>query len=96
MHTIKTVEEVADKIGADWLIFQDLEDLVESVRIGNPKLKHFDASVFDGKYITGDIDQVYLDQLGQRRNDEAKRCSENGDSDKEDLGAALIGMHNAN
>lgn len=92
----KTVEEVASQIGADWLIFQDLEDLVGSVRIGNPKLKHFDASVFDGKYITGDIDQMYLDQLGQRRNDEAKQRSENGSSDKEDHGANLIDMHNSN
>lgn len=92
----KTVTEVADIIGADWLIFQDLEDLKESVRIGNPKLNHFDASVFDGIYVTGDINKDYLDDLEQRRSDEIKQQNINGSSEKEDLGASLIDMHNSN
>lgn len=90
----KTVEEVAELIGADWLMFQDLEDLVEAARIGNPDIKRFDASVFDGEYVTGDIDQQYLDRLEQRRNDNAKISGQNEEDDT-DLGVNLIDMHNS-
>ncbi len=91
----KTVEEVSELSGADWLMFQDLDDLVEAVRIGNPEVKRFDASVFDGEYVTGDIDQQYLDRLEQRRNDNAKISDQNGEDDT-DLGVNLIDMHNSN
>lgn len=50
----RTVEEVAAFIGADKLIFLDLEDLISAAREGNPAIEQFEASVFDGKYITGD------------------------------------------
>ena len=91
----KTVEEVSELIGADWLMFQDLDDLVEAVRIGNPEVKRFDASVFDGEYVTGDIDQQYLDRLEQRRNDNAK-ISDQNEEDDTGLGVNLIDMHNSN
>ncbi len=68
----RTTEEVCEQIGADKLIYQDLEDLEESAREGNPAIAHFDCSVFNGKYVTGDIDQHYLDELEQSRNDKAK------------------------
>ena len=43
----RTEQEVCDWIGADRLIFQDLQDLVDSVQEGNPQIKQFDTSVFD-------------------------------------------------
>ncbi|MCW9000773.1 MAG: amidophosphoribosyltransferase, partial [Kangiellaceae bacterium] len=66
-------KEVEEIIGADKLIYQDLEDLVDTCREGNPKIKRFDTSVFDGKYITGDIDEAYLEALDNKRNDAAKK-----------------------
>lgn len=56
----KTDEEIRAEIGADELIYQDLDALIENISSVNPKLKKFDASCFDGKYITGDIDEYYL------------------------------------
>jgi len=68
----RTVEEVCGLIGADWLVYQDLEDLIECSREGNPLVDGFDCSVFNGEYITGDIDQNYLDRLELLRNDDAQ------------------------
>ncbi len=68
----RTTEEIADFIGADWLIYQDLDDLIECSREGNPDIEEFECSVFSGKYITGDIDQNYLDRLELQRNDAQK------------------------
>lgn len=68
----RTDDEVADAIGADWMLYQDLDDLKASVRDGNPAIEEFDACVFDGVYVTGDVDQAYLDRLEQKRNDAAK------------------------
>ncbi len=68
----REVEEVAQMIGADKLIYQSLEDLQSAVREGNESLQAFDTSVFDGNYITNDIDQAYLDSLESARNDSAK------------------------
>lgn len=65
-------QEVADEIGVDWLIYQDLDDLIESCSRGNRDIEQYDASVFNGEYVTGDIDQSYLKQLDQRRNDSSK------------------------
>ena len=68
----RTVEEVAEMIGVDRLVFQDLDALFKSVQLENPAIAHFDASVFDGKYVTGDVDQAYLDKLASARNENAK------------------------
>jgi len=68
----RTVDEIAQAIGADWLIYQDLEDLVEAVRKGNDNLQEFDSSCFDGKYVTQDIDDNYFRRLELQRNDAAK------------------------
>lgn len=68
----RTVEQVAEMIGVDRLVFQDLHDLFKSVQIENPSIHHFDASVFTGEYITGDVDQCYLDSIAANRNDKAK------------------------
>lgn len=72
----RSVEEVAAEIGADWLIYQDIDDLVACAREGNPDIQQFDCSVFDGQYITGDIDSEYLEELHERRNDANKRVAE--------------------
>lgn len=69
----RTEEEVEKLIGADKLIYQDLDDLIETCREGNPKIARFDTSVFDGNYITGGIDDEYLEALDNKRNDFAKK-----------------------
>ncbi|MCU0813049.1 MAG: amidophosphoribosyltransferase [Burkholderiaceae bacterium] len=51
----RTVEEIRRFIGADALIYQDLEPMMRVVRALNPRLEGFDASCFDGRYITGDV-----------------------------------------
>ncbi|MDO9320167.1 MAG: amidophosphoribosyltransferase, partial [Pseudomonas sp.] len=68
----RSTEEVAELIGADWLIYQDLADLVEAVSESNPALQGFDNSVFNGEYVTGDIDSAYLHKIEQARNDLSK------------------------
>lgn len=69
----RSVEEVRDIIGADRLIFQDLDDLVEAVQdTKHSRVEGFECAVFDGKYITGNIDEAYLANLQQQRNDMAK------------------------
>jgi amidophosphoribosyltransferase len=67
--TGRTEAEIAREIGADLLIYQDLDALKEAVRAANPKLKNFEASCFDGKYITGDITADYLSQLAFERDE---------------------------
>ena len=69
----RSVEEVQEAIGADWLIYQDLEDLVDACREGNKDISRFECSVFDGSYITSDVDEIYLRQLESSRNDAAKQ-----------------------
>ncbi len=68
----RSVEEIREVVGADWLVYQDLEDLVEAVRHGNPSLGDFDTAIFDGRYITGDVTDDYLRELESQRNDSAK------------------------
>ena len=68
--------EVADVIGVDRIIYQDLDDLVDSISEGNPKLTSFDCSVFTGKYITGETEE-YFNQLRERRSDAAKEDKNN-------------------
>ncbi|MCS5549694.1 MAG: amidophosphoribosyltransferase [SAR86 cluster bacterium] len=68
----RTEDEISELIGADWLIYQDLEDLIESAKYGNPSIQQFECSVFDGKYITADIDKSYLQKLEETRSDDKK------------------------
>lgn len=70
----RNVEEIREIIGADRLIFQDLEDLKQAVRTHKvPHLAEFECSVFDGVYVAGGIDEAYLNDLEQKRNDFAKK-----------------------
>ncbi|MDN3715612.1 amidophosphoribosyltransferase [Vibrio breoganii] len=68
----REVDEISKLIGADGLMFQSLEDLVAAVGEGNPDIKTFETSVFSGQYVTGDVDQEYLDFLDSLRSDDAK------------------------
>ena len=87
----RTDQEVERLIGADWLIYQDLEDLVASASEGNKNINNFECSVFDGNYVTGDISSDYLQRLDAMRNDSAKTQSEfKFEPQKEQV----IGIHN--
>ena len=68
----RSEDEISELIGADWLIYQDLEDLIESAKYGNPSIHQFECSVFDGKYITAYIDRSYLQKLEETRSDDKK------------------------
>jgi amidophosphoribosyltransferase len=68
----RTVDEVARLIGADRVIYQDLDDLVKAVGKGNKGIRRFDTSCFSGEYVTGDVTRDYLDTLENRRNDESR------------------------
>jgi amidophosphoribosyltransferase len=68
----KTDNEICQSIGADKLVYQDLEDLIWSVQQGNSDILRFDCSCFDGKYITNDIDNDYLKTIEALRSDDAK------------------------
>ncbi|WP_428852552.1 amidophosphoribosyltransferase [Imbroritus primus] len=79
----RTDEEIARIIGADLLVYQDVEDMKQAVRDINPALDQFEASCFDGHYITGDIDEAYLDSLEEARNAPAAKSDRDGAGDHE-------------
>ncbi len=81
----KTNSEVEELIGADWLVYQDLDDLIAAAAEGNPTIGRYECSVFDGKYITGDVDEVYLKRLENIRNDAAKQSKKNGSAKHHNL-----------
>jgi amidophosphoribosyltransferase len=80
----RTVEQISEHIGADWLIYQEIDDLVECSREGNSLVDGFELSVFDGQYQTGVIDDAYLTGLSDARSDSSV--------DRAD--GALVGLHN--
>lgn len=63
----RSIEEVKNELGCDALFYQTLEDTVAAAREGNPEIKNFEASVFDGKYVTGNITEEYLKELETNR-----------------------------
>lgn len=72
LATGRTDEEICREIGADALIYQDLDALVRDVRLGNPDIERFDCSCFDGDYVTGDVTESYLAAIEAARRDGAK------------------------
>jgi len=68
----RSIEAIEQYLGCDWLVYQDLEDLIAAVREGNPTLKHFDCSCFNGEYVTG-IEKGYFSKIKQLRADQAKQ-----------------------
>ena len=86
----RTEDEICEAIGADWLVFQDIDDLIQCSLEGNSKVDGFDCSVFNKEYVTGDIDDDYLMSVHNARNDSAqsqRRAAENA-------GRSVIGIHN--
>jgi len=84
----RSVEQIASEIGADWLVFQDLEDLVEAVRRGNRAITAFDCSVFTGEYVSGGVTVDYLERLERSRSDSAKQKRRTSDRE-------IIDMYNS-
>lgn len=80
----KDEEQIREEIGADKLIYQNLDDLIESVipsdEVGSNR--RFDCSVFDGEYITNDIDESYFDRLKKQRSDHVKKLVDVESSDE--------------
>jgi len=80
-------DEISSEIGSDRLFYQDLDDLVHSVVHKNvPHVHEFEASVFNGEYVTGDVSEAYLERIEAQRNDSAKAEKEQPKS--------VIDMHN--
>ena len=86
----RTEAEIAAAIGADQLIYQDLGDLIDAAREGNPKIQKFDASCFDGQYITGDINKDYLDRIEQARCDTVKTGRSMAQSGNDHVSAEVL------
>jgi len=63
----RSVEQIRDFIGADALIYQDVDAMKRVVRALNPGLDGFEASCFDGEYITGDISSADFEMLEAQR-----------------------------
>ncbi|MCL4120211.1 UNVERIFIED_CONTAM: hypothetical protein GTU68_036252 [Idotea baltica] len=82
----RTTEQVADLIDADWLVYQNLDDLVDAVGGYKTKILNFDCSVFNGEYVTGDVDARYLDKIEKLRNDKSKH--------KPAVVSEIIDLHN--
>lgn len=84
----RTVDEVCELIGADWLIYQDLDDLFACSLEGNEAIQGFESSVFDGKYGTGTIDAAYLEGVQKAR---AEGSALRAASTQQ---GAVVGLHN--
>jgi amidophosphoribosyltransferase len=98
----RSEEEIAKEIGADRVVFQDLDKLVEAVSKFNPLISTFDLSVFTGCYVTGrvpnikkmydiydnlgDVDSTYIERLEENRNEPASK--------KTAISEAVMGLHN--
>lgn len=79
-------QQIGEEIGADALIYQEIEDLKRSVQSLNPTLTVFETSCFDGCYVTGDITPEYLQAIEGGRADSAKsRSNEDGEGGQLDL-----------
>lgn len=74
----RTEEEIEKIIGVDKLIFQKLDDLKSACSEVNPEITEFETSVFDGFYVTGDVDEKYLKDLSTRRTKKGKDAKESG------------------
>jgi amidophosphoribosyltransferase len=77
----RSEQEIADYIGADWLIYQDLQDLISSVQYDNGEITEFDTSCFSGEYVTGEVTPEYLRRIELGRSDEAKQARETAGAD---------------
>ena len=77
----KSIPEIGDEIGADWILYQDIEQLIEAVQYGQDKIYDFDTSCFTGEYLTGDVTPDYLKFIESQRNDSAKSTNKDNELD---------------
>ena len=68
----KDEDQIADYIGADWLVYQNLEDLIRSAKEGNKEIENFETSIFDGEYLDDQVSSDYLKNLEVLRSDSNK------------------------
>ena len=64
----KDDSDICREIGADQLVYQDLDSLKKSVWMANPLITQYETSCFDGEYITGDVTPEYLTKIESQRN----------------------------
>ena len=94
--TGRDTAQIAQVIGADAVFYQDLADLIEAVRSCNPAIKSFDASCFDGIYVTGGVSGEYLAGIEANRNDGESSAAlggsaeEGGKTHQLDLGLSTV------
>ena len=65
----KDEDQIAEYIGADWLVYQNLEDLIRSAKEGNKEIENFETSIFDGEYLDDQVSSDYLKNLEVLRSD---------------------------
>ena len=68
----KDESQIAEYIGADWLVYQDLKDLIRSAKEGNKDIENFETSIFDGEYLDNQVSDGYLENLEVMRSDSNK------------------------
>jgi len=88
----RTAKEIGELIGADWMLYQDLDDLKASITKFSDQIDAFDTCVFDGKYVTGTVSDEYLARIDAKRNDDAKASA---DSKQSDSGNESADLHSA-
>lgn len=86
----RTEQEIGEEIGADWMVYQQLDDLVASISKGNKEITEFDCSCFTGEYITDNISAEYLTDIEKKRGDSVK---DNGDGEQDKK--QVVGLHNS-
>jgi amidophosphoribosyltransferase len=84
----RTTEEVCKEITADYLVYQDIDALKKAISDVNPALTKFEASCFDGVYITGDVSPEYLDKLEYARHHPKEAVAEDTGRSQLNLNAA--------
>ncbi len=81
-------DKICRAIGADWLVYQDVADLVAAARAGNPEIPCFDVSCFTGEYVTGNVSEEYLDYISGLRCDSTRERDETAAESLVDLANA--------
>lgn len=85
LATGRSDEDICREIGADALIYQDLDALIKAVQLSNPDIEALDCSCFDGNYVTGDVDEHYLAVIESARSEGLKRKKPANSSTQLDL-----------
>jgi amidophosphoribosyltransferase len=88
--TGRTNQEIAEAIGADAVIYQELDALIDDVRKLNPAIRQFDCSCFDGVYVTGDVSPEYLEGIAAGRSEGESRPETRLSSYQLDLGLSKV------